>query len=130
MTFPGRDSVRLSGERRVRLRLSLRYLVQPTGEARRSWRVAIVGYEYEFQDAFAQRILAYHWHPVGRSRVASPHLHTRQTSPIDLTRAHLPTGQVPLAAVLRFAVAELGVRPLRPDWNAVLEESERALQAL
>jgi hypothetical protein len=30
-----------------------------------------------------------------------------------------------LQAVLRFAIEELGVQPLRPDWRALLDETER-----
>jgi hypothetical protein len=121
--------VRLAGERELRLRASLRYVIQREEPRQGSWVADVAGYEYELQDVFTQRILAYHWHPLGRSTITSPHLHTRQTIPIDLTRVHLPTGDVPLTAVLRLAIAELGVRPLRPDWANVLDDAERAIQA-
>jgi len=32
---------------------------------------------------------------------------------------------VSLEAVLRFAIEELGVQPLKPDWRAILAETER-----
>ncbi|MGI8553416.1 MAG: hypothetical protein ACR2PL_21930 [Dehalococcoidia bacterium] len=38
----------------------------------------------------------------------------------ELTAAHLPTGWVALQDVLRLAIEAFGVRPLRPDWDAVL----------
>ena len=37
-----------------------------------------------------------------------------------LARAHIPTGTVQLFDVLRFGIADLGVRPLRADWRDIL----------
>lgn len=75
--------------------------------------------------------ISYHWHPKGASRVTSPHLHlesvsasSRGTKPIG--ELHLPTGQVSLAAIVRFLIEELGVEPNRADWNRVLAEAEAA----
>ena len=73
-------------------------------------------------------ILSYHWHPNGRSRVKTPHLHVGgRTTPVDLSKAHLPTGFVTLPAVIRMTITEFGVEPLRADWRDVLAEAERAL---
>lgn len=47
------------------------------------------------------------------------------TAPIYLGKAHFPTGTVSVEAVLRFAIEELGVQPLQPDWRATLAETER-----
>jgi hypothetical protein len=72
--------------------------------------------------------IAYHWHARGASPIVWPHLHvSAPAGPLDLSRAHLPTGPVALSAVLRCAVGDLGVRPLRRDWAAVLVDAERAL---
>jgi hypothetical protein len=38
----------------------------------------------------------------------------------ELTRAHLPTGLINLADLLRLAVEDFQVRPLRSDWGVVL----------
>ena len=66
-------------------------------------------------------ILAYHWHPVGVSPVTAPHLHLGgQLMDVDVGKAHLPTGVVSLQAVLRLAIADLGVAPLRDEWREVL----------
>lgn len=92
---------------------------------RGSWRAATVGYFYTLRDHQGRGVLAYHWHPNGPSPVTHPHLHVGgRTTPIDLRKAHLPTGQVSLVAVVRMAIAELGVAPLRPDWQAVLDRAE------
>lgn len=75
-------------------------------------------------------LLAYHWHPQGRSPITTPHLHLGSGSgAIDLlTGAHLPTGTVTLVDIVRMAVGELGVRPLRGDWAAILDRAELVLK--
>ncbi len=80
------------------------------------------GYRNGIRHADGPMHLAYHWHPVGVSPVTWPHLHVGGTvAGIDLSRAHLPTGQVALPDVLRFAIVDLGVRPLRDDWPDLLK---------
>lgn len=103
-------------------------LVEISGE-RRPWSVSVVAYQYKLDDRDGREILAYHWHPEGR--VTVPHVHVGAGTAEgrlrpDLARAHLPTGHVPLRDVLRLAIAELGVRPLRPDWDAVLRRTHEA----
>jgi hypothetical protein len=47
--------------------------------------------------------------------------------PLDLDKAHVPTGWVTIESVLRFLIADLGVSPPCGEaWSTVLEESERA----
>lgn len=89
--------------------------------------MSTVGYYDELLDAEGRGLLAYHWRPEGPSQVVTPHLHVGgRTSPLDLSKAHLPTGQVSLVAVVRMAITELGVEPLRPDWLVVLDRAESA----
>jgi len=46
---------------------------------------------------------------------------------IDLNKAHLPTGWVPVEEVIRFLIVELGVEPpCGKEWPRKLAESERA----
>lgn len=81
----------------------------------------MASYAYEIQHAAGSMILAYHWHPAGVSPITFPHLHLGGVlAGIDLSKAHLPTGHVSLQGILRFAVADLGVAPLRADWQAIL----------
>ncbi len=94
------------------------------------WRPNPAGYWCELLHSGERELLAYHWHPTGASTITWPHIHVSgPTAPVDLTRGHLPTGVVVLPAVLRYAIADLGVEPLRPDWEAVLAGAERALRA-
>jgi hypothetical protein len=109
--------------------VNLLYRLDAPPAAERAWWVSTVGYEFRLSYRDEHEILAYHWHPAGNSPVVIPHLHIGgQTTPIDLSKAHLPTGHITLIAVLRLAIADLGVQPLRPDWGTILDEAERQLQ--
>ena len=81
---------------------------------------------YALYDVDGREVVAYHWHPEGRSGVTTPHLHLGTGASVgrrDLAGAHLPTGRILLEDVLRLGVAELGVRPLRRDWREILERA-------
>lgn len=40
-----------------------------------------------------------------------------------LGKVHLPTGAVGLAQVLALVIVELGVEPLRDDWERLIDEA-------
>ena len=83
----------------------------------------MVGYNYELQ-AGGCPLLAWHWHPVGRSPITWPQLHLHGGSgAVDLSKAHLAMGTVTLPAILRGAIMDLGVVPRRCDWLTVLEQA-------
>lgn len=119
LRFP-EHAVQLRGRDRLTLRILLE--TRPVRSEAATQVVAPVdGYRVEFGRADGRTMLAYHWHPVGVSPVTWPHLHVSGSlAGIDLGKAHLPTGVVPLQDVLRFAIVDLGVEPLRDDWRAVL----------
>ena len=84
-----------------------------------------MGWNYQLIDRLGRTILAFHWHPVGQSRVTWPHVHVYgRTEPEELGKAHLPTGDVSLAAVVRMLIDDFGVVPVRPDWRAILARHE------
>lgn len=85
------------------------------------------GYSYQFYDPDGSELIAWHWHPAKPELPRFPHLHaTIQAGGLQIERKHhVPTGFVSAAAVIRFAIVELGVRPLRSDWDSVLEEAEQ-----
>ncbi|HLZ69263.1 MAG TPA: hypothetical protein VKV26_05060 [Dehalococcoidia bacterium] len=92
------------------------------------WRVQLTGYDYALRSPDARsEFLAFHLHPdVPNS--ASPHLHLgsallRRPS---FATAQIPTGWVSSAEVLRLLIRDLGVRPLRPEWDALLIEASSA----
>ena len=135
---PGRPrSIRLSDDPASlggahRLALTIRYAfdaVPASVASDASWTTRPASYAYEVQLGDGRMLLAYHWHPAGLSPVTTPHLHLGGTlAGIDLSKAHLPTGHVALQDVLRFAIVDLGVAPLRDDWEAILgDDSPRTV---
>ncbi len=48
--------------------------------------------------------------------------------PDTFSKLHIPTGPVSLAAIVRFAIEELGVTPIPRDWNERLGNVEAAFR--
>jgi len=119
--------IRLRGLHPLQFRLSHNYeIVQDT----HGWSAHTRGYAYELQLADGREVVAYHYDPRPQSKVKVPHLHIKGlTTPLALEKAHFPTGRVPIEAVLRFAVTELGVQPRVSEWEAVLAGLERDFNA-
>jgi hypothetical protein len=95
-------------------------LTKAEGE-RGPWKVSTAAYAYGLHDKEQSEIISYHWHPgVGRRY---PHLHLGAGSGVAqyLEKVHVPTRRISLEEILRFAIEELRVRPLRRDWEKVLE---------
>jgi len=61
------------------LTLSLRHFYAVLSDASRArsehWQTQTTAYYYKVDDADGREILAYHWHPAGRSPETRPHLH-------------------------------------------------------
>jgi len=91
----------------------------------RSWDAAITSYHCALEDQDEREILTCHLHP-HIAHVTFPHLHLgpgAMASRPELSTAHLPTGLVELRDVLRCAVRDFAVAPLRSDWADVLDPS-------
>lgn len=138
---PSAEPMRLGRDRHTTLRFRHIYEQSDRGRRSRGSRPAITaGYVADLLDEEGRLIVGYHWHPSGGRGVDFPHLHVgRQFSRPEfpsgirgradrLVRAHLPTGPILLPVVLRLAIAELGVEPIRPDWAMVLDSAEAALR--
>jgi hypothetical protein len=131
LTFQRGDPVRLGGIGRLSLSLALGYRVGEAGVRRGAWQVSIVSYAFRLGVEGGSEIIAYHWHPQGRSQVTTPHLHLgagAQVGKAELARAHLPTGPVAVQDFLRMLITDFGVRPLRRDWEDILETTKQGSQ--
>ena len=94
------------------------------------WEAHTTGYSYRIGDTDDREILAYHWHPSGRSLEARPHLHLGAgAGPLrsELQKAHLGTGFVTPVPLITLLLESFAVRPRRPDWAAVLASADHAL---
>ena len=79
--------------------------------------------------------MSYHWHPDGPGGATYPHLHLGLACGVPPRPAglihpdvHIPTGRVALEDLLRLAIEQLEVKPLRDDWAEVLAASQRAFE--
>ena len=122
------ESGLLRGASRLMLTLEQYYrIAEPPSSRTAPWQVEIVGYDYAVYDSDEREILLYHWHPHGGSPIASPHLHLGSGAQVgrrEIRDAHLPTGHIPLSALLRLLIVEMGVQPRRQDWDTILSEGE------
>jgi hypothetical protein len=125
LAFGGGDPARLRGDRKLSLRVAHRYRITEATGVLGAWKVSTAEYVYELLDGDRRRVIAYHWHPVGRSAVTWPHVHLPKGTPFDLAQAHAPTGRISIEAVLRFAIQDLGVEPLRRNWREAMAKSEQ-----
>ena len=110
------EPARLRGARPLNLLLLRVFDIPSIVDDPTAERIGTTEYSYELRGANGHPFLAYHWHPVGLSPVTTPHLHIGgSVTGVDLSKVHLPTGPVFLPDVLRFAIIDLGVEPLRAD---------------
>ena len=108
--FQGGRRVRLARPNELQFELTHTFSVAPHPNARRHWTADSHGYIYDLHDAEGERLLAYHWHPEGRSRVTWPHLHLYGViRAIDFGRKHLPTRRVTLDDVVHLLRHEFDV---------------------
>jgi len=119
----GATPVRLNGTARIALSFDCGYRTAPDRSNRRAWEVRIAYYFYSLDDGDHREIIAYHWHPEGHSNVVAPHIHIGRGAMAgrpELSNAHLPTGIISLADVIRVAIVDFNVQPLRQDWQTIL----------
>lgn len=89
------------------------------------WRVEILGYLYAIGYE-GRELVSYHWHPSGSSPITWPHMHVGANIQVGdrwLGKVHLPTGAVGFERVVAMAIAELGAKPLRDDWERLIGEA-------
>ncbi len=115
----------------LRLLAVLRYRIVPAANSPGAWMVQLTAYGYELLDDQDRELLAYQWHPQGRSTVTWPHVHLGPAAGDlwrPMSRAHLPTGRIAVQDVLRLAIRDFGVPPRRANWEAVLDRTQRTLE--
>jgi hypothetical protein len=125
----------------LQLKVAMEYAVVGVTETRLRprFRASVSMYMYSVMDLLGRELFAYHWHPTGVSAVQEPHFHMSSIPPtilpertgspkveeLIMSRVHFPTHRIELNDLVRFLIVELGVGPRRPDWEAVLERSQR-----
>jgi hypothetical protein len=123
--------VSLQGQFRLAFSFLHSYNLSRTGEHGSGWHVSSRNYFYQVHDQPGLELIAFHWHPGRPGQPAFPHLHIAGSDgSVAIGRTnHVPTGRVSLESVVRFLITELDVRPLRVDWERVLDEGERTFMS-
>ena len=115
--------VGIRGASRLWLSLQQYYRIVESRVPQTRWTVIETGYRYRIMDSNHREILAYHWHPMGRSSFISQHLHIghgTMAAREELQTAHLPTGYVSLPDIIRLLIRYFRTTPRRHDWESVL----------
>jgi hypothetical protein len=112
-----------AGDPALALYVEQQYQLVEAAGGRGPWKVATRAYRYRIDRPGGQELLLWHWHP--GSAYHRPHLHGQADG---LAGLHLPTGRVSVEAIIRLLVEELGARPRRADWRAVLDDTEEAFR--
>ena len=72
-------------------------------------------------------MVAYHWHPYVQGS-EFPHVHALAAAP-EIQRLHIAVPCCTLKHVLTLAMRDLGVQPVRGDWQQAVAEADATLQA-
>jgi len=121
-------AIRLSGAD-LSLRIIQHYRIVEAAEQRGPWKISTAAYMYSLESPLGTELLAFHWHPAGRSTVTTPHLHLGAAANVGhpaLANAHLPTGRIAIEDFVRLTIVAFRVRPLRDDWEEVLLRAQTA----
>jgi len=100
-------------------------LVPDSRFARGEWKASTRGYAYTLFDQSDRgqiKALAWHWHP-GSGTSDEPHMHVYRDGEIGgnaLDRLHFPSERIAFEAIVQFLITELGVAPLREDWQVLI----------
>lgn len=119
--------VPLQGRHRLELSLLHTFHLRQRADDPRYWTATSANYYYQVREQDGPEIIAFHWHPGRRGQPEFPHLHVASHvgSVHMAAKHHVPTGRVSLESVVRFLIEELHARPLRQDWQRVLDEGQQ-----
>jgi hypothetical protein len=121
--------VELLGDRGLGLMATIWYRIIEVDGPLGPWKTSTSAWYYELVRPDDSRLIAYHWHPSAQGAALAPHLHIGDPDDppenvAGLQGSMLPTGRIALEQVLRLAIEEFDVEPLRDDWREVLDQTE------
>lgn len=131
LTFGGAADVELRGQTRYLFSMVQQFrVIRAEGELG-PYKVSTILYNYRLQAEDGPEVVAFHWHPTPDADWPHrhPHLHIGRGLGSGLatraTRYHFPTGRVCLEQVLRFAIKDLLVRPIKDNWEQILDQGQQ-----
>lgn len=127
-----------AGKPQIGVKIAQSVRIVQTGSSKRQDRytVSVARYVYALMTADGREILAFHWTPdaADPNQRRFPHLHVGAVNldangpirPGTFHKMHIPTGPVSIEAIVRLAITEFNVLPLRSNWEQVLRRTESA----
>ena len=104
-------------------------LMPDTRWAADEWKASSRQYGYEIweptDDHKLKPVIQWHWHP-GSGNTDEPHIHVRASEDIcgrATRRLHIPSERVAFESIVRFLIVDLGVVPLRDDWEELVNDA-------
>ena len=140
----GQPPARLGRGGELALTVLLDYRVVEESQDAAPWQVRTTRYAYVLTDHSEREVVAYYWNSEAGGSAHEPYLFIGKglvlsTLPARVrafvgrvTNARWPTGLVPLPALLRSTIADLGVEPLladRAEVDRILAAAERVMNA-
>lgn len=116
----------LSGTGGTRLSMAQSYrIVQTEDQERGPWKARTRAYTYTLESGQGPEMVAFHWHPEGRSLVTRPHMHLGPGCGVDpdVSKIHFPTGRVSVEDFIWVTIEGFGIESRRGDWQDILAES-------
>lgn len=127
LELPGGHPITRAGAHKLMFNLEPHFRIRKNEVQGGLYYIEIVGYHYTVYDSERREILAYHWHPGSREFIQTPHLHLGNGARIGfdplVTKSHMPTGYITFGEVIMFLIRDLSVRPIRSDWETVLQSA-------
>lgn len=95
------------------------------------WKVSTDGYAYHVwvPGESDEELFQWHWHP--QRHREDCHLHVAVSNDVlpDLHKKHIPSHRISFEEVLLFLIREMGVEPIRGDWEGKLADSKARFEA-
>lgn len=110
------------------LHATLNFHYEPHPKYPGEWKVKTDAYAYSLSltEAFEKELLSFQWHP--ESKITFPHVHAALVGEPSSHKAHIPTRRILLEDVLWLAIEDLGVMPIRTDWEELLGDARKRVQ--
>ncbi len=123
--------IRLTRKQGAPLFIDINQALEPPDKAN-GFHISTKQYLYSIFDAQIKELISFHFHPeLTADPILYPHIHVYadddpRFKQFNLHKRHIPSGRVALEDIIDWLISELGVQPIREDWQSILNQtSER-----
>lgn len=122
------DAFKINGPLNLFLQIGFNYKIIHVSHGYKIKTIRYYYTLYQKADHKLKPILAYHWHENDNSEnpVTFPHIHFYYHP--QLGKCHFPTRRMTLERVLRTLLTDCEVKPLKSNWEKILDENQKAVE--